>query len=401
MPCLSSACLGAASPWTPSASLALKEEYDNNVFLQEQGPLANRDSFVTTLIPSVGIKYSADPGFVVQTSYAPEIVRFHSESHENYVLHRASLGLGGKGESTEWEWQNSLIDIEGPGESLIMAGPGGVGAAGAPRVRDRRDAAIYRGGAKLTQSIGKVLVRPVISAYVHDFQAEQRTTPGYVNFVDRRDINGGVDLGTTVLPGLRGFVGYRFGEQDQARLFQYPEEYDSVYHRVLFSFEGTPRPWLKLSATLGPEFRRFGDSVPASFAVKNQDEQNLYLDCTASFIVAPSDTITVTVKQFEQPGFGGRATYEDLSYDLSWQHKFGSRATTVLTGRAYNTDFTYPAQRDDWVLSAAFTVSWSFSASLQAEVSMLYEDGESRIPNTDARDYDREVVALGLRYKFR
>ncbi|MCC6231035.1 MAG: outer membrane beta-barrel protein, partial [Verrucomicrobiales bacterium] len=71
------------------------------------------------------------------------------------------------------------------------------------------------------------------------------------------------------------------------------------------------------------------------------------------------------------------------------------------SGRAYNTDFSYPTMRDDWVLSVSGTVAWTFNKHIQAEASITYEDGESRVPNTWARDYTRDVVAIGVRYTFR
>ncbi len=377
----------------------MKEEFDDNVFLQDMTGLANHESFVTTAIPALGLKYSESPSLTLQANYAPEISFFHAEPTEDFVLHRANLGLTGKSGGTEWDWQNCLIAIDGGDEGLVFSGPGGAPAAGGPRVRDRRDAAIFRGNVRVTQAVGKLLLRPVLSTYIHDFQTRHFNTPGYLNFVDRRDVNGGVDVGAQLIPGLRGFVGHRYGQQDEAQLLQFPEEYDNSYHRLLFSLEGKPRPWITVAASLGPEFRTFGDKIPASFG--HSDELNLFIDASLTITPGKADTLVLAVREFEQPGFGGRSIYEDLTYDLTWQHRFGTHLAIAISGRAYNTDFTYPAMRDDWVLGASVTVAWTFNPQLQSEISYQHEDGESRIPNTDARDYSRNVVALGIRYKFR
>ncbi|MCC6235156.1 MAG: hypothetical protein IT580_21105, partial [Verrucomicrobiales bacterium] len=358
--------------WTPSAAISVKEEYDSNVYLQDIGSLGDRDSMVTTVIPALGVSYANGSAVMVKASYAPEVVFFHAEPTEDHVLHRMALGAGGKvGKAgTEWDVQNALLVIAGEDEGLVYSGPGGAGAAGAPRVRDRRDAAILRSGVKITQPVGRAFVRPVASLYVHDFQARHSAAPGYLNFVDRRDVNGGVDVGTTLAPGFRGQVGYRYGVQDQARLLNFPEEYDNTYHRVLFGLEGSPWKWMKLGVSVGPEFRSYGEDVPAGFG--SHDELNLFVDATVTLTLAPGDSVVLSAKQFEQPGFGGRSTYEDLTYDLTWRHKFGEHLAVGASGRAYNTDFSYPTMRDDWVLSVSGTVAWTFNKHIQAEASITY-----------------------------
>ncbi len=387
------------SPWAPNVSVSIKEEYDSNVFLQDMTSLGNHASMVSTIIPAVGIQYSGSGTTRLQASYAPEVAFFHSESSEDHVLHRAGLGVGGKVGTTDWDWQNTFIGIAGEDVGITFTGPGGAPAAGGPRIRDRRDAAIYRSGIKVTQPLGKVVLRPTVAAYLHDFQSELRDTAGYLNYVDRKELVGGVDAGAETFPGLRAFLGYRFGVQDQSQLLHYPEEYDNHFHRVLFTLEGTPWKWMKLGASVGPEFRQYGDKVPASFG--DHDVLKLFVDATITFTLGTADTLIVAAKQFEQPAFGGRATYEDLTYDLNWRHKFGDHLAFGVMGRAYNTEFMYPALRNDWVFSSSATISWTFNKQLQAEASFTYEDGESTLPNTSARDYTREVVALGIRYKLR
>lgn len=387
------------SPWKPSAAVSLKESYDSNVFLQDVGSLADRDSFVTTVIPSVGLKYQGGPAFQASLTYAPEVNFFHSESNEDYVLHRVGLNLGGKASATSWDFQNTVIAIDGDDEGLVFDGPGGAPAAGGPGDRDRRDAAIYRGLFKVTHEWNDWFVRPTATAYVHDWQTRHLSTPGYLNFVDRNEFTGGVDIGRKVSNGLKASVGYRYGTQDQAKLLSYPEEYDNDFHRLLFGIDGQPWNWLRLGVTLGPEFRSYGSKVPAGFG--DHDVVNLFVDASLTFIPSKQDTVTVSVKQYDQPAFGGRAAYEDLTYNLAWRHPFGSKVVVGAGGRAYNTYFLRPAARNDWVFSGNALLSYAFTPDVQAELSYLYEEGDSRIPNTSGRDYTRHVVALGVRYTWK
>ncbi|MBX3746078.1 MAG: hypothetical protein KF833_12300 [Verrucomicrobiae bacterium] len=389
----------ARASWSPSVALAVKEEYDDNLFAQDVTPLGGLSSFVTTLIPSVGMSYRSGKEVSVSLDYAPELAFFHSHPSEDHVLHRVGLNGAVASGAGMWELRQSLVAIDGSRIGPTYTGEGGAPAAGGPRVRDRRDATVYRGSLRVTHETSPLLVRPGVAAYVHDFGTEHRATPGYQNFVDRADVHGGVDLGTKVADGLCAWVGYRYGFQDQAGLLSYPEEYDSTYHRVLFQVEGSPVRWARVAVAIGPEFRRFGDRVPASFG--DRDVRNLFIDASGTLTLGPSDTATVSVKRFQQPGFAGRSVYDDTTYELRWKHTFSERWDVVMGGRAYNTDFAYPAVRDDWIFSVSAAVSHTINSQFNAEISFTHEVGESRIPDTRARDYHRNVAAVGLRYTFR
>jgi len=82
--------------WSANASLSLKEIYDSNVHMQSVTPLANQDSLVTVLTPSVGAQWKPRAAFSVSASYSPEIAFYHSQSSEDYVAHRGAINFGGK-----------------------------------------------------------------------------------------------------------------------------------------------------------------------------------------------------------------------------------------------------------------------------------------------------------------
>lgn len=391
----------ASSPWSFSASLSAKETFDSNVYLQELGPDADKESFVTTIIPSVGVAYKGTHALGITLSYAPEINRFHSESSESFVLHRAGLNFSGKANQTTWELVNGLIVIDGDDEGLIYVAPGDVPAAGGPAIRDRRDAIIYRGGFKLTHSFERWFIRPAVSAYVHDFRTAQKTTPGYLNFVDRSDFNGGADAGFDIGKNTYVVAGYRYGAQDQDQLFPEinPARYDNSYHRALFGVEGKPRSWLKLAVSLGPEFRTYGDDVPANFSQKHRTY--LYVDSVITLTPSKADTITLSAKRFEQPGFGGRSTYDDCTYSVNWLRKLTDKLTVGLGGRAYQTHFLKPAVRNDWIYTGNVLASYAFTKQFSGEISYAYDDARSEISSKPGREYTRHVGAIGLKYVFK
>jgi hypothetical protein len=389
------------SPWSPSASFALKESYDDNVFLQGVGPNANRGSFVTTAIPSIGIGYKASPAFGATISYTPEINYFTSDTGEDSVSHRAGVKLGGTVESTVWEVAENFTAIEGSDLGPTYLQPGGAPAGGGPAVRDRRDALIERGLARVKQSFGDWFVRPVVEGYLHDFETQHKTTAGYQNFVNRTDLNGGVDAGWTGIKDTALFAGYRYGVQTEDQLFPNINAtyYNNHYNRFLVGVEGNPWDWIKLTASLGPEIRQYDGIVAAGF---DRNQVYCYIDTTATITVTKKDTVTLLAKSFEQPGFSGRSAYLDTTLDLAWRHKLTDKLTVGAGVHGYNTDIINPsAVRNDWILTSSGVVSYAFTKQLSTELSYLYDSAmNEEAAYYPGREYSRQCVSLGVKYSF-
>lgn len=381
-----------------SAGAGFKETFDSNVNLQSYTPAVEKSSLITTVLPQIGGTWKSAP-LHASLSYAPEINFFHSASTEDNVAHKISNAVGLEEGPFRLEASNTVVAIDGSDIGPTWTGPGGAPAAGGPAVRDRRDAVIDRSQAQLSYEHDGWIVRPGFTGYLHDFHTQQRSTPGYQNYVDRSQWSGGLDFGHSVGISSKTFVGYFHGWQDQGKLLQFPEEFDNEFDRVLAEFEGSLAPWLKLNFSVGPEFRRFGDRTPLSFG--DRDRLNYFVDACASIKASERDNVIVSVKRFQQPGFAGRSIYDDLTVDLNWKHKLTSRVTLGCGGRAYNTDFTLSASRNDWIYSGSSFVNVEIGGGFNLEASYLYEDGESEIANTAGRNYERHAAVIGLKYRFK
>jgi hypothetical protein len=386
------------SPWKPSATVGLKETFDDNVLLQNVTTNAFRSSPVTTVLPSVSVSYQPADSFHASLSYAAEINFFHSFSTEDFTLHRVLLGLDGTVNKTKWELSENFVAIDGSDIGPSFFGPGGAPAAGAPQIRDRHAAMVERGQIRVTQSFAPWFVRPVLTGYYHDFETVQRTTPGYQNYVDRSEWNAGADLGRAITENFSFLAGYRYGQQAQARLLEFPEHYDSAYQRALFGLEGKPWPWLSLNVSAGPEFRRYGNGVAAGFVQKN--ETYPFVEAALNLLPTTRDTLMLSAKSFEQPGFSGRSAYLDSTYEMTWRHKLGQKLTVGAGLRAYNTDFLKPVVRNDWIVTPSVVASYAVNRHLSGEISYLYDDAFSLVPNTSGREYTRNAVAVGAKYSF-
>jgi len=386
-----------ASAWTPSASLSVKEAYDGNIYMQSVTPRANQSSFVTIVTPNVAAQWKPVPAFTLSLGYSPEIATYHSATSEDYVAHRGTLNLGGKVKDTTWELLNGMVWIDGNTQGPTFTGPGGAPALGGMVLRDRRAAAIYREGFKLQHPIGDWFFRPISSVYVHDFHTAQSAAAGYQNYADRSDINGGLDIGYEAFKGIYLVAGYRHGSQEQATVLTSPIEYGNTYDRYLAGIEGKPADWLKLNLMAGPDVRSFGPNVPTSF---DRHQTTVFIDFLATLTLSKADTITLSAKRFEQPGYAGQSVYQDFTSELSWRHKFNDKFSTGVGVRVLNWAFELPVVRDEWWYSGNVSATWTFSKHLAAELSYTYDQVDSMIPSTSGREAQRHLVSLSVKSAF-
>ncbi len=398
----------AATNVTFQAEVAVKESYDSNVYLQDTAPAPGavnavqpeQASWVTTVLPRLGLSYRPGAAFGVNVAYAPEVAVYHSEHGEDYVAHRVTLALSGKSRDTAWEQSNAFTYTDGNRLGPIFGAPGAVPAIGGIPLRDRREAFIYRGGFKLTYPVGRWFLRPVATAYLHDFMTEQhdpRVAPyvGYENYIDRQDVSGGVDVGLKCLEEASVVLGYRFGRQDQYQLLGVDSPYDSAYHRLLVGLEGTLLPGLKVAILGGPDLRDFADNPDPAF---DPDEVLYWIDASVTWLPGKRDSVTLACRRYEQPAFSSHSVYEDITYDVTWKHTFSSRVSARLGFRAYLGDWQAPVDREDWIYTPGVSVTWAITDRLGWDFAYAYDWVESKVPRTEGREYTRHLVSMGLRY---
>ena len=404
------------------SELNVKETYDSNVYLQDTAPTnavpnavsAKKDSWVTTFTPRLALDYKVCSGFNLSLSYAPDIVVYHNAHSEDYFAHRVGLALAGKAEDVVWEQANAFTYIDGNHLGPIFGRPQDVPAIGGIPLRDRRDALVYRGNFKLTYSVGDFFLRPVGTAYIHDFRTLQQTLAApavYENYIDRQDVNGGLDLGYNVGKKTFLILGYRYGQQDQYKGPMYnastvfgDSPYDSSYHRVLFGVEGSPASWLKLAVLGGPDIRTWSSAahqVPGFHPA----EMLYWIDATVTLLPTKQDSIVLLNRRYEQPAFSSQSVYEDITYSVTWKHKFSDHFSGNAGFQIYIGDWQSPVQREDWIYTPSAGLTYTHDKHLSAELSYSYDWVENKVPTAistyaDGREFTRHLVAIGVKYSF-
>jgi hypothetical protein len=419
---------GTNLTWTVEA--AVKETYDGNVYIQDIKPdpakvaaaaaaglhavEAGKSSGVTTFLPRFALNYKPCAGFNVTAAYAPEIALYTSAEDEDYIAHRGTLNFSGKIENATWELLNSETFIEGSTVGPTFARPGDVPAIGGIPLRDRREAFISRNSFRVTLPFDKWFIRPVATYYHHNFLTDQRLNTdsrySYENYLDRQDVNGGVDVGYNVGKSTFVVLGYRYGQQDQfdgpnsANTAFTDSPYDSSYHRILAGVEGAPVKWLKLNVQLGPEIRRFGPGTAAGF---NRNELLCYADASVTVLPSQADTVSLRWTRFEQPAFSSQSVYEDIKYDLSWRHKFNDQFTASAGFTLYVGDWQTPVNRNDWIYTPSAGLTYTYDKHLSAELNYSCDLVQSKTSTSasgatyaDGREFSRHLASLAFKYAF-
>jgi len=420
--------LAASTNLTWKAEASAKETYDSNVYLQDNAPnpnyvtaaqaaglrpvQANKGSFVTTLTPKVGLDYKPSAAFNLSAAYSPEIALYTSAEDEDYVTHRGTLNFNGAVDKTSWELLNAGTYIQGSTQGPTFARPDDIPAIGGIPLRDRRAAFIFRNGFRLTQTVGDWIFRPVASAYIHDFQTQQRYQSdksqfSYENYVDRQEISGGLDIGYKAFKDTYLVVGYRYGRQDQYTLpgtnnTTLHSPYGNYYHRILLGVEGSPASWLKLAVLAGPDIRRFDAGTPAGF---NRNNMLVYWDASATVLPDKNDTLTLKSTRYEQPAFSSFSMYQDIKTDLAWRHKFNDQLSAQIGFTLYIGDWQQPVNRDDWIYTPNTAVTYTFNKHLSAEFAYSYDWVDSKVPAsaeplTESHEFTRHLVSLAVKYAF-
>lgn len=408
--------------WLTEISIGVKEVYDDNVLgVSGDGPMRTEGSWVTTISPKLG--FNLLPLFgkpkSLQTfsfGYAPDFVTYHNDtigtnlSHESFNLHRFTTVLKGKVDTFSFSFDNAVAYVDGDRESPVYSFPTDSTRAGYSTgfPRERREQVQDRAKVALQYDWEKWFIRPTAALTYYDLLTRQKNLPGYQNYADRYDVNGGADLGYRINPQLAVTLGYRYGHQYQQAYFFSPTKHaPNDYHRALLGIEGKPWKWLTVSFQAGPDFRSYESATDASVKdadpVKYYGEGNLVVNATAN------DTVTFKYRQWQWVVSTGRIPYYDSSFDLTYRRKFSKDFFAELGARMLEADYTTGslpnAQRIDQQYSVAASLNYAVNANLALNLTYsldLGRNAEDAVPaNMEKyREFDRQVVGLGAVFKF-
>ena len=386
----------AASPL--ELSLNSSVGYDSNVYCTDQGPLGRKGSGVATVGAKLGAKF--DSGASV--TYTPTATKYWDQTSQDNVKNVLGAGWKNKVEAISWIGTTEFTQITGPdtGSNYGATSPlkeKNAYATPAPRERseqlqNKTDLAV-----RFDSSLG--FVRGVGKLQYWDMQtsapvAAANTTEKYV---DRSDINGGLDIGRSFTKGgPEYYLGYRNGYQFQDRDGQAAANQDASNHydRYLVGVDGKLLPQLKLAAQVGTERHAYDTNAT----------ENLFADVTATWTLSTDDELKAKIGQVRGVSTTGRYSILVTSYELAWKHSFSKDWSTTLTARMSESVYDESTGRDDTLYTGIAALTWYATPVLSCTLTASQDSGigeDSLAPNSyynQYRNFDRTFVALGVNY---
>ena len=414
--------------WLTELSLGVKETFDDNVFVAgaKNPPPATppsgsvlavrgHSSWITTVSPKVALNLASLLGSDavlkrLSLEYAPDFVSYHDASSESFNAHRVHAAAKGKAEAVSFSFDNSFTYIDGDRNAPVYPGSQ-LNAYGTAMLRERREQFQDRANVSVQFDHEKWFTRFTGSLLFYELLTAQRASPGYQNYADRYDLNGGADVGLRLLPQLALTAGYRYGRQYQEAVLGTTLSSSSDYHRMLLGLEGKPWKWLTVAIAFGPDFRSYETSAP----VPDHDTVTHYGEASLTARLSEKDTLAFKYKQFQWVSSTGRVPYFDSSHTLSYNHKVTSQLLWDVSGRILSSDYTSGQTaiggprnlRDDWMYSASTGLACTFNSHMSATLTYSIDLGrnnqdklDNAITAQEQREFTRHLISCGFTVKF-
>jgi hypothetical protein len=404
---------GAAAPdWLTVATVSAKEGLDTNLFgvstnLAGHPDVANVSSRFTTLSASLTLNLLAaegrNHGFLntLTLAYAADYTAYEAAAREDNFRNTLTLEARGQGGPWSLSIDNPLSYVDGSREDQFFNTYNNLGYAA---TRERRNQIQERDTSFLRYDAPGWFARAMASAtYYNLLIAEHNPVgayKGYVNWVNRDDINIGADLGYKLTPDLAFVAGWRIGQQTQARLYYSPVDNDNTYNRALFGLEGKWRSWLRAQVTAGPDFRRYGDG--SNSGIQGDRHTWLYTQSLLTATFSPNDTLTVSNKVWHFVSSAGVSSIQETTEGLAFKHAFSKQlsasAGVALAGHRYD----FPAVRNDWTRSYPVDITYALTSRLSLSADYANTGGHSHLPvaASPGQNFSDSLASVSVKASF-
>ena len=363
-------------------------------------------------------------------SYTPDFAIFHEAPSENYDAHKFGTVIKGGIGNFSFSLDNGFLYNDGSKIAPTYALNQLSGAAanqfdkyrsqfGNTPARERRNQIDDRNTTVLQYDLGRAFIRATGSLLYYNMDTALHSTSkapyvGYQNYVDRRDVNGGGDLGYKVVTKLALTLGYRYGSQFQQQFsttISSDRHYSSsTYQQVLLGVEGKPFSWLTAKLAGGPDFRDYNTNTP----VHQLHPTKYYGEAAVTATITTNQSLTFAYKQWNWVASTGYVPEFDSSYALNYHWNATSRLGFDLGAKIQEADYTSgfdtagtaPSIRADREYTLSSGITYAFTRQLSANLNYTYNAGNNElytIPATSHPAYKNfidKVVSLGLSYKF-
>jgi hypothetical protein len=403
--------LPAKPAWLTDLSLTVKEGYDDNIYASGIAPLQKHSSFFTGVSPKMSLNLApvingsptvTDGLDTLSIGYTGDYTWYATGGNEDNQIHNVPTAIKGKYEAFSYNLENSFRYVDG--NRMGIAYPDGNSAYATAILRERREQIQDRTKAVFRYDFEKFFIRPTASFLYYDLMTYQfgpvpADKKGYQNYVDRYDVNGGLDFGYKINNNLAATIGYRRGAQYQDKVLATDLDASNDYNRVLFGLEGKPFKWMKFEASLGPDFHDY----TANSGFSDTDLTRLYADIGMVFDISSKDALSLKYKRWQWVSSTGKAAYEDSALEVNYKRKLLQKLGVEVGLRVGESFYHPPTMRDDWMYTMNGGLRYAFNSHLSADLDYSVDLGRNGLDDLAAeanREFARQIVSLALRVKY-
>jgi hypothetical protein len=399
--------------WISVASLAVTEGNDSNIYgvsdnLAGHPAIANIPSATTTLSASVTFDLLAGSGpqdsrllKTLTFTYTADYTQYEAAAREDNLRNTFTLDATGKGGPWSFSIDNPLLYVDGSKEDEFFNYYNNLGYGA---VRERRNQIQERNTSFLRYDWKDGFVRAVDSATYYNLLIDEHNPvgayKGYANWINRDDVNSGLDLGYNFTPDFSLLAGWRIGQQTQAHLYYSLTSSGSTYNRALAGFEGTPVKWLQAQLLTGPDFRRYSNA--AHLGLAGDRHTWFYLKGQLTATLTPSDALIASERVWHFVSSAGVYSIQETVESLIYRHDFSKQLSTSAGVRALGHRYDAPTVRNDWTTTVPVDVTYAFMRGLSASLDYSATSGHSHLPVavTPGQSFEDNLVSASIKASF-
>jgi hypothetical protein len=430
----------ASSGWTKPAwlsdlAVSAKETYDDNVLGVSGIGLPEKSSWINSFSLKLGLNFVpllGDGGAVKTFTlvYQPERFSFDNFSAEDYTAHRLGTVLKGKSGNFTFSLDNAFLYVDGNKVAPTYARNQLTGAAGNQNdkfrnnyahslARERRNQTQDRYTIQAQYTSGNFFLRPISQLTMFNLNTDLHNTgaapyKGYQDYVDRYDVNGGLDFGYKLTSDLSFTLGYRDGYQYQQRFAPAinadQHTASGGYQRVLVGLEGKLGKDVTVKFAAGPDFRDYNSRA----AINNRSTTRYYAEGSVTVAVAPDQTLAFNYKKWVFVASTGLVPYVDTTVGLTYHRTVNKQWGFDAGLKLLEADYTMgnevtgsaPSLRDDLDYGASLGLTYAVTPHIIVAATYNYDTGKNGMKNlpanlfADYRQFAHNVTAVSVQYKF-
>jgi hypothetical protein len=399
--------------WLSAASVTVKEGNDSNIYgvsdnLAGHPDIANVSSWFTTLSANLTFNLLAASGpqgdSILKTltfAYSADYTQYAAAAREDNLRNTFTLEAAGGGGPWSFSIDNPLLYVDGSKEDEFFNLYNNLGYG---LVRERRNQIQERNTSFVRYDVPDWFLRAADSATYYNLLIDEHNPvgiyKGYANWINRDDINAGLDLGYKLTPDFSLVSGWRIGQQTQAQLYYNPATSDSTYNRALFGWEGVPLKWLQLQLVAGPDFRRYSDA--SHLGLTGDRHTWLYLQGQLTATFTPADTLTASEKVWHFVSSAGVYSIQETAESLVYRHAFSKQLSASAGLKVLGHRYDAPTVRDDWTTAVPINVTYALTRNLSVSGDYSATSGHSHLPVavTPGQSFEDNIVSLSLKASF-